>query len=470
MNLFPWGILVMIRKIIKASYKYFIADVLVWLVSHNLPLLIGYYIKDYFDKSSLLLVIGIAFLILLRVIFIRVGARVDIRAQQKWSESFYLIAYDSIKNGTVDLNADNGQLLNSLNEDVNTIISTISYAIDTFCNIIYGIIAVCILLSIHIPLTICILCLPLLAVAINAFAKKRIANFSEKVKEASNNFSTNLNILLKDSRIIRVNNMEKQIYKKIEEDVLKQKQIGFCYSSWRGILNSVTNMITECNILVILFVYMMSGNLTSGSIILFITYSFDLAAMSQYISSLTISIQSMKVYLKSYKDKFLTNVQKEKIKSNYSEVFTKIKKGKVNVLIGDNGTGKSVCLHYLFESEPNSVLLPEKYHLLDTTVKENIGLSVHNEKAELYAKLACVDLDLNHLCKNNISGGQELRIVLARTLCFCKDFILIDNNFTSVDEITRKIIFQNLIELNKTIVFTDHMDRKIYKSMNHIYI
>lgn len=214
--------------------------------------------------------------------------------------------------------------------------------------------------------------MPIVAITINAFAKKRIANLSEKVKESNNNFSTNLFVLLKNSRILRVNHMEERLYEQIEKDVMYQKKAGLRHALWSSFLNSITNMMTECNILIILFAYMKFDNLSVGAVILFITYAFDLAAMSQYISSLTISVQNMKVYLKNFEDKFNTQLNKRALAFNNEEIFSHIQLGKVNVLIGNNGVGKSRCLQYFLQSESNSVLLPEKYHLFDMSVEENI--------------------------------------------------------------------------------------------------
>lgn len=92
----------------KSSWKFVIADVFVWLIAHNLPLLIAYFIKDYFQTPSLLLVVGIGVLLLIRLLSIKIGAYIDIKAQQKWSELFYLQAYACIQNGTVDVNANHG--------------------------------------------------------------------------------------------------------------------------------------------------------------------------------------------------------------------------------------------------------------------------------------------------------------------------------------------------------------------------
>lgn len=467
----------MLYKVLKASRGYFLADIMIWLIAHNLPLLIGVYIKEYFDsKNPLMIVFWITLLIAVRVVFIAVGARVDIRAQQHWAKSFYLTAYDSIQNGTVDLEADNGQLLNSLNEDVSSIISTISYAIDTACNVIYGIAAVCILLTIHIPLTILILCLPLLAITINSFIKKRVVKYSEKIKKMSSSFSSELNYLIQDSRIIRVNHLEESVQDKVEKVISSQRKIGFRLASWWGVLGSVTNMITECNILVILLVYMQSDILSAGSVILFITYSFDLGAMSQYISALILTIQNTKVYMKNFENKFCSG-KKEPAKSSQASrtaaVAADMKEGEVNVLIGGNASGKSTCFRELFHTLPDSVMLPDKYHIFNTTIQENISLGFAEKDSAVtadIAAMACLDMDLDHVCENNISGGQEFRIVLARSIFHSKNCLLIDNNLTSIDEKTRREILNHLIALHKTIVLTDHIDRDLYKGLKHIYI
>lgn len=492
----------MLYKVIKASKGYFTADLIIWLIAHNLPLLIAVYIKDYFDmKRPLVIVMAIAALIVIRIVFIRIGARIDIKAQQHWAKSFYLMAYKSMQEGFVDLEADNGQLLNSLNEDVDSIISTISYAIDTICNVIYGFIAIVILLTINVGLTILILCLPLIAITINSLIKKRVTICSERIKEASNRFSSDLNFLIQNSRMIRVNHNENDVFENIEGDIHKQTKAGYHYSSWLGVLNSITNMITECNILVILLVYMQSSTLTAGAIILFITYSFDLAAMSQYVSALIISVQSTKVYIQNFERKFCSMEKQDTIQGTTQEatqgsvegstqnsmhnqtympnmtewgitdITPSIIEGKVNVLIGRNAAGKSTMLHYLYHKIPGSVMLPDRYHIFRTTILENICLgSYHEEALKSAYDTACLDLDLDYICQNNLSGGQEFRIVLARTIYHSGDYILIDSNLASVDEKAREHILNNLDGLKKTIILTDHIERDLYQRLNCIYV
>lgn len=459
----------MLYKVVKSSWKYFVADLIIWFAAHNLPLLIGIYMKNYFDaENPFTITIWIVLLIISRVLFIAIGARVDIRAQQKWSQFFYTQAYDVMQRKS--LKGDNGELLNALNEDVSEIVSTVSYLIDTLCNVIYGILAVCILLSLHVKLTLLILILPLAAILMNSFIKKKTAAYSEKMKKTSNRFSNHLNYMLQAGRLIRVNHMEDHVREKVRETVEQQKNTGIRFSSWLGIFNGLTNMITECNILVILFVYMQSGDLTTGSVILFITYSFDLAAMSQYVSGLILSLQNTKVYLKNFEEKFDAANETPAIKKDFPDILEKIQKGKVHILIGANASGKSMCLRYLYEHMENSVLLPENYHIFDTTIEENISLGKNVEDIEKIAELACIDMDLNDRGDKNFSGGQEFRIVLARSICHAGDCLLIDNNLTSVDEKMRKTLIENLKSLHKTIVFTDQTDREIYKDLRHIML
>ena len=71
---------------------------------------------------------------------------------------------------------------------------------------------------------------------------------------------------------------------------------------------------------------------------------------------------------------------------------------------------------------------------------------------------------------DNLSGGQQFRMVLMRTLLTDAKIILIDNNFMSVDSKLREKIFEYLKKSGKTIVFTDHLYRNEYKEFSVIEV
>ena len=80
------------------------------------------------------------------------------------------------------------------------------------------------------------------------------------------------------------------------------------------------------------------------------------------------------------------------------------------------------------------------------------------------------DIPNEHVGNDNLSGGQQFRMVLMRTLLTDAKIILIDNNFMSVDSKLREKIFEYLKKSGKTIVFTDHLYRNEYKEFSVIEV
>ena len=121
-----------------------------------------------------------------------------------------------------------------------------------------------------------------------------------------------------------------------------------------------------------------------------------------------------------------------------------------------------MSLEYINTQMPDSVMLPENYHLMDVSKKENIYLN----QAVDYDNSFLEDILNEHVGNDNLSGGQQFRMVLMRTLLTDAKIILIDNNFMSVDSKLREKIFEYLKKSGKTIVFTDHLYRNEYKEFS----
>ena len=130
--------------VIKSSKLYFFLDVVIWFIAHNLPIVIGLLIQTYFDgNNTIFIACCVCGLVLIRIVCILIGAKVDITAQHKWANFMYKKAYAALEQSEIE--AKQGEFMNALNEDVNEIVGTISYMIDTACNLIYGIIVIVIL-------------------------------------------------------------------------------------------------------------------------------------------------------------------------------------------------------------------------------------------------------------------------------------------------------------------------------------
>ena len=288
--------------------------------------------------------------------------------------------------------------------------------------------------------------------------------YSIQSKEYSNRFSEELLNLLNHSREIRVSRKEDDYSNSLDEIVNQQKCIGFKFSVFKGLFSTFSSAVTDCNLIVTIFWYMHFKTLSPGAYVLFITYSFDLSSLAIYMSTLIVSLQSTKVYIQDFYKK-IENKKRKRISIDDS-ILSKIEYNTINVLVGKNGSGKSMSLEYINTQLPNSVMLLENYHLMDVSKKENICL---NQDID-YDNSFLEDIPNEHVGNDNLSGGQQFRMVLMRTLLTDAKIILIDNNFMSVDSKLRKKIFEYLKKSGKTIVFTDHLYRNEYKEFSVIEV
>jgi ABC-type multidrug transport system fused ATPase/permease subunit len=118
--------------------------------------------------------------------------------------------------------------------------------------------------------------------------------------------------------------------------------------------------------------------------------------------------------------------------------------------------------------------VPQKIHLFDDTLKNNITLSEHDNDANLdivlNQYLNNLDLfeDTNNLSKNlemnitndgsNLSGGQVQRIGLVRALYKNPDIIILDEFTSSLDDKNEAKILKHIssLKLNKIIIIISH--------------
>lgn len=288
--------------------------------------------------------------------------------------------------------------------------------------------------------------------------------YSIQSKEYSNRFSEELLNLLNHSREIRVSRKEDDYSNSLDEIVNQQKCIGFKFSVFKGLFSTFSSAVTDCNLIVTIFWYMHFKTLSPGAYVLFITYSFDLSSLAIYMSTLIVSLQSTKVYIQDFYKK-IENKKRKRISIDDS-ILSKIEYNTINVLVGKNGSGKSMSLEYINTQLPDSVMLPENYHLMDVSKKENICL---NQDID-YDNSFLEDIPNEHVGNDNLSGGQQFRMVLMRTLLTDAKIILIDNNFMSVNSKLREKIFEYLKKSGKTIIFTDHLYRNEYKEFSVIEV
>jgi ABC-type bacteriocin/lantibiotic exporter with double-glycine peptidase domain len=172
-------------------------------------------------------------------------------------------------------------------------------------------------------------------------------------------------------------------------------------------------------------------------------------------------------------------------------------KNKIYGIIGKSGSGKSTLLDLitsLIKPKSGQIIVNEKYdldqvkldvrsitgyvpqkiHLFDDTLKNNIILAEHDNDADLDVvlnqHLNNLDLfvDTNNLSRNlemkiandgsNLSGGQVQRIGLVRALYKNPDIIILDEFTSSLDDKNEAKILKHIssLKLNKIIIIISH--------------
>ncbi|MBN2853184.1 MAG: ATP-binding cassette domain-containing protein [Clostridia bacterium] len=156
-----------------------------------------------------------------------------------------------------------------------------------------------------------------------------------------------------------------------------------------------------------------------------------------------------------------------------------IDKGKIVSVIGQSGCGKTTminCAAKLIDNDSGVIrmdqqfsLIPQGYSLLSwKNVMKNIELGLGIKKMDQSQRnKACMEvmkqLGIDHLKDKYpqfLSGGEQQRVAIARALVLNPTVILMDEPFSSLDQITREKAQELLLEIkNKyhmTILMTTH--------------
>lgn len=464
-----------LKFILKNSKKYLLLDIFIWLVAHNIPIILAYLLKLYFDENngSNLLFILLAYIILffLRLLFIKVGAYVDIKAQHKWSD----ILYEKIIKKANDFNqvseAMTNQFIDIIQNDISSIVGTISYGIDTFCNVLGSILAFFIMASINLYIALVILLVPIIIFLISNFLKNKVYGKNDKIRANESNIINKYQDIIKQSRKIRINSLENEVYHHYSSLLFKNMNDKINYDNFKTLISIINDFMVDLNIIIILLGFTFYHSFQAGDVILFINYSFIINDLATYISSFTVIYNELKVYIDSFNAKL---GQKEKGKTHridIKNIINNLKLGQINILIGENGSGKTRALKQIAEDQ-NYDLVLKNSSVISESLYLNLVLDNAPSTYEKVKKVFSLENleEREKLSEKELSGGQLDRISLARAIIGSNPVILVDNNLSSIDTRVRKTILEEFEKSNRTFLLVDQDDKEDYENYNKIYM
>lgn len=153
-------------------------------------------------------------------------------------------------------------------------------------------------------------------------------------------------------------------------------------------------------------------------------------------------------------------------------------------ILGDSGIGKSTIFNLILGIiEPDAGEVINKFEKISTVFQENRlieeisaldNLKLVTDKSDKILEDLLKDLKLenpNELTKN-LSGGMKRRVGIARALVFDSNLILLDEPIQGLDEETRRIVIDKILEYckGKSLILISHnredlkdfkIDRKI---------
>lgn len=369
------------------------------------------------------------------------------------------------------------------------------------------------------PLITVLMCgLTLLMAVIPALLKKTMDNANFSYSLALQNFTAKLKETLLGIEVIKTNNAEKSFEtqnEKNSQNILKKQNKVAVISDSIGSSSTLVNNALIIVLVGVASLFTSDGKLEIGSTIAVMNLAMRflggwMSLVNQIVlASSTRSLRNeIEPYLKNISEKKSSAIKEFKegihlsnvsfrYKSNtkktvLNNIDLNFKPKKKYLILGKSGSGKSTLLKLISKLEdeytgsieldgtdydkisPNNIggiisLAQQKCYLFKTTLKDNIDLNGTNDKKRLdYAIKAAQLTDFvsqqpNGLETvvdeevNQVSGGEKLRINLARALYKDTPILLLDEITSAVDKITAQKIEDAILQIkNKTVINVCH--------------
>ena len=352
-------------------------------------------------------------------------------------------------------------------------------------------------------------------------ARKEYVNMSNVIEQNTSNFTL--------VKLYNNQKEQKEIFDK-ENKIMKQKDYNV--GKIDNMINNTTNIAEGLSyILTVIYgvIFIKNGQMTVGDLTVFISFigkmlgniSSKLNKMTNGIVYLKQSVNRMdqimdlKIYVKKNKQ-VIDDIKSIKIKGlNYKypnsnqyilkDINFEINKNDKIGIIGLFGSGKTTLMNIisgLYDIDENEVFVNDidmtkinkysifdkisyilqKVVLLDDTVKNNITLENNYKGKDIInaTNNSCILEDIFKMENefdemvgeegHKLSGGQKQRVAIARDILTDKNFIILDNIFSALDNNTEKEILNNIMKMKEKTIINIANKVTDVKDMDRIYL
>lgn len=390
-------------------------------------------------------------------------------------------------------------------------------AVSVFLDVSVIIIYIIVMLQYSVTLSLITFGVAAIEVLILRIMIPKISEFTNKELVSQAKFQTMLHEILRSINYVKTSGNTKKIKQNMEDEFQKQmgnfkKRMGI--SAVMGGASSSINLMLPLLSIAINFVFYEKIGLSTGSIVAFSTIALRFLTP---VGSLISSYESIQVVNEMFKR--MTNIleakeERDSEKSIDMKKFDKylelkdisfaygknivlqkfnlkIFSGEKILIKGKSGEGKTTLFKiisglydpcsgkriicgkdyscYTKESLRKRIgYIIQETGLFNGTIRENISFfqDMTDERIVKAAKIACIHDDIcrfpmgyDTVLGDNgmtLSGGQKQRIAIARALAADPDILLIDEGTSNLDTQTEKNVINNLMQLDKTILFISH--------------
>lgn len=169
------------------------------------------------------------------------------------------------------------------------------------------------------------------------------------------------------------------------------------------------------------------------------------------------------------------NVSKSFEKEVIKNLSFVLNEGEKILIWGESGIGKTTIVNLILGIiEPDSGEIINKFKKISTVFQENRlveeisaidNLKLVSEKDDFYLKNILKDLKIENPEEiiKNLSGGMKRRVSIARALIFDADLYIFDEPIQGLDDLTRKIVIEKILELTrkKTLILISHDEEDV---------